>query len=280
MPTNTTTYSFQKPVVGADEDSWGGYLNSNWDKVDDLFDGTSAITGIDINGGTIDGTVIGGSSAAAITGTTITGTSFVSSGNMTFGDNDKAIFGAGSDLQIYHDGSNSYIKDSGTGNLRINAGELTLTNADDNQNRIVTTSDGTVYLYNGGSIKLATTSTGIDVTGTVAADAVVTDTLVLSDGGDRTITGPLNNDLIINSRGNTFGEGTRIQSSGVDRLLVDDITGDISFYEDTGTTPKFFWDASAEALAVALFADSVARTPSGSPLPKKARRFEARLASE
>jgi len=72
MPTNTTTYSFQKPVVGADEDDWGGYLNSNWDKVDDLFDGTTAITGIDINSGTIDGTVIGGSSAAAGTFTTLT----------------------------------------------------------------------------------------------------------------------------------------------------------------------------------------------------------------
>ena len=30
-------------------------------------------------------------------------------GDVTFGDNDKAIFGAGSDLQIYHDGSNSYM---------------------------------------------------------------------------------------------------------------------------------------------------------------------------
>jgi hypothetical protein len=35
--------------------------------------------------------------------------------NVTFGDNGKAIFGAGSDLQIYHDGGNSYINDSGTG---------------------------------------------------------------------------------------------------------------------------------------------------------------------
>jgi hypothetical protein len=43
-------------------------------------------TTADINAGTIDGTVIGGSSAAAVTGTTITGTSFVSSGDMTFGD--------------------------------------------------------------------------------------------------------------------------------------------------------------------------------------------------
>ena len=43
MATNTTTYSFQKPTVGGDEDAWGGYLNANWDSVDDLLDGTTAI---------------------------------------------------------------------------------------------------------------------------------------------------------------------------------------------------------------------------------------------
>lgn len=43
MPTTTTTYSFQKPTVGGDEDAWGGYLNANWDKTDDLLDGTTAI---------------------------------------------------------------------------------------------------------------------------------------------------------------------------------------------------------------------------------------------
>ena len=44
MATNTTTYSFQKPTVGGDEDAWGGYLNANWDKADDLLDGTTAIS--------------------------------------------------------------------------------------------------------------------------------------------------------------------------------------------------------------------------------------------
>ena len=43
MATTTTTYSFQKPTVGGDEDLWGGYLNANWDKTDDLLDGTTAI---------------------------------------------------------------------------------------------------------------------------------------------------------------------------------------------------------------------------------------------
>ena len=45
-------------------------------------------------------------------------------GNLKLGDNNKAIFGAGSDLQIYHDGSNSIIKDAGTGNLVIGADTL------------------------------------------------------------------------------------------------------------------------------------------------------------
>jgi len=80
------------------------------------------ISKVDIDSGAIDGTVIGANSAAAITGTTITGTSFVSSGDMTFGDSDKAIFGAGSDLQIYHDGSNSIINDAGTGSLKFQYG--------------------------------------------------------------------------------------------------------------------------------------------------------------
>jgi len=43
MPTTTTTFSFNKPTVGGDEDAWGGYLNGNWDSVDDLLDGTTAI---------------------------------------------------------------------------------------------------------------------------------------------------------------------------------------------------------------------------------------------
>jgi len=34
------------------------------------------------------------------------------------------------------------------------------------------------------------------------------------------------------------------------RIILDQSTGDISFYEDTGTTPKFFWDASAESLGI------------------------------
>lgn len=81
MPTTTTTYSFNKPVVGGDEDAWGGYLNGNWDAIDDLLDGTTPVTGIDINSGSIDGTPVGANAAStgnfstlSINGTAITST--------------------------------------------------------------------------------------------------------------------------------------------------------------------------------------------------------------
>jgi hypothetical protein len=66
--------------------------------------------------------------------------------DVTFGDNTKAIFGAGSDLQIYHDASDSIINDNGTGSLK---------------------------LQQGGSTKLEVTATGVDVTGTLTTTGSV-----------------------------------------------------------------------------------------------------------
>jgi hypothetical protein len=132
---------------------------------------TLTATSADINGGTIDGTTIGGASAGAITGTTITGTSFVTSGDMTFGDDDKAIFGAGSDLQIYHSGTSSRIQDLGTGNLIIDTDgtEIQLTSGNISQYMLRAVKDGAVTLYHNGTAnpRLATTATGVNVTGNV-----------------------------------------------------------------------------------------------------------------
>ena len=89
-----------------------------------------------------------------------------------FPDNGKAIFGAGSDLEIYHNATDSVIADVGTGNLKILANDLRINNADSSKSYITGFNGAQVYLYHNGSPKLETTSTGIDVTGTVVADVL------------------------------------------------------------------------------------------------------------
>jgi hypothetical protein len=234
----------------------------------------STFTNVDINSGTIDGVTIGGASAGAITGTTITGTSFVTSGNMTFGDNDKAIFGAGSDLQIYHNGSHSIIADAGTGHLKLLAADLRINNAADTETFIAAYENSKVDIYHNNSVKLATTATGIDVTGTVTADGL---TVAQSSGAnillESTTTGATTGDIFgeiefktndasspgIKAKIDAYSEGG-VGNTAL-RLFTGDTTGlyqrlniasngDISFYEDTGTTPKLFWDASTERLGL------------------------------
>ena len=187
-------------------------------------------------------------------------------GNLTFGDNDKAVFGAGSDLQIYHDGSDSYIADTGTGDLNIRAHDhLRLQNADGSKSYFVAFDTGASRLYYDGSEKLATTSTGVDVTGTVTADGLTVDgtasTVATFNGvasgaliNIKSVDAPngmslgynVNEDFVIYNAQNT---PIRAYTNAVERLRIAN-NGDISFYEDTGTTPKFFWDASAERLGI------------------------------
>ena len=101
----------------------------------------------------------------------------LTNGGINFGDNDKAIFGAGSDLQIYHNGTSaSYITDQGTGNLVLGGDSaIILQNAAHNANMLDAYNGGRVGLYHAGNLKLATTATGVDVTGTVTADGLTVD---------------------------------------------------------------------------------------------------------
>ena len=97
------------------------------------------------------------------------GGDLASNGNdILFGDNDKAVFGAGSDLQIYHDGSNSYIDDAGVGVLAIRSNSVRLQKYT-GEEMVKANADGAVTIYYDNAEKLATTSTGIDVTGEVVA---------------------------------------------------------------------------------------------------------------
>ncbi len=92
-------------------------------------------------------------------------------GDINFGDNDKAIFGAGSDLQIYHDGSHSYIRDEGTGDLLVTTNNRIFFQKNPYEPIAIFNADGAVTLYHDNAAKLATTATGVSVTGTAIASS-------------------------------------------------------------------------------------------------------------
>ena len=123
--------------------------------------------------------------------------------------------------------------------------------------------------------KLATTSTGVDVTGTVTADGLTVDGSAAINQSANTDVNGLNGLRINDSTGTGYaaigvvtGDDLRITSgdaggssdkaislrtseAGVERQRLRVAgNGDISFYEDTGTTAKLFWDASAESLGI------------------------------
>jgi hypothetical protein len=111
-----------------------------------------------------DGATNGGFPLAKEAGATFGNTNVT--GNFSFADNAKAIFGAGSDLQIYHDGADSIITEQGTGSLYIGADTtIALTDAAVTQNKAQFITGGAVNLFHNNALKFATTATGVDVTG-------------------------------------------------------------------------------------------------------------------
>jgi hypothetical protein len=197
-------------------------------------------------------------------------------GDVSFGDSDKAIFGAGSDLQIYHDGSNSYILNTAPYML-IESGTIVLRNTAGTEDYAKFNENSDVKLYFNNNLKFATTNTGIDVTGTATMDGLTVDGDVsIADAQTVYFSGSIGDHARINytdSDPDTFtinfyqngqleagisfasdseaaaGGNITLKTGGTPTALFAD-NGDISFYEDTGTTPKFFWDASAESLGI------------------------------
>ena len=112
----------------------------------------------------------------------VTGTKL--SNPLDLADNHKIRLGTGNDLQLFHNGSNSFIDDAGTGSLFVESGgtgiyfqKLSTSNrlADFNV-------DGAVNLYFNASNKLSTAAGGISLTGGAAANITA-----LSDGATITI---------------------------------------------------------------------------------------------
>ena len=95
------------------------------------------------------------------------------SNDLGFGDSVKATFGASNDLEIYHNGNNSFIEDSGTGDFYIRgADNVRIQSYSDNEDMAKFIKNGAAELYYDNAQKLATKSDGIDVTGEVQCDSL------------------------------------------------------------------------------------------------------------
>ena len=93
--------------------------------------------------------------------------------SITFGDDDRAYFGDGTDLQIYHSGSDSFIQDTGTGDLKIRSSTVRI--EDTSGNLMINASPTSAYLYSSGSGKLGTAGWGAQVNGIFKVVAISSD---------------------------------------------------------------------------------------------------------
>ena len=164
-------------------------------------------------------TALSNLSGLSTTGGTLTG-------DLNFGDNNKAVFGAGSDLQIYHDSSNShsFIKEAGTGSLYIQGeASIALTNQNLTSFYAVFNNGGSSQLNYAGSQKLATTSTGVTVTGT----AVATTNTDTTNTGNVTLDFATNQNFVLTLTGNVTLDNPTTEQVGQSGFIVfiQDATG-------------------------------------------------------
>ena len=159
-------------------------------------------------------------------------------GTLRVPNNEKLIFGTSStELEVYYSsGPDVVLMDSPSAPLQLGASQVNIASY-------------------GGTNYAVFDSTGVDVTGTVTADGATIDGDIAISGSQprlafqETDTTDLDVYLRVNTGNFTIETRTDAGVKVGDRIRAAS-NGDISFYEDTGTTAKFFWDASAESLGI------------------------------
>ena len=195
-----------------------------------------AMTGAITTNSTFDGRDVAAdgvlaTNALAKSGGTLTG-------DLILNDNVKLEVGSasGGDLQIYHDGSNSYISDQGTGNLKILASVLEINSPDDGEAIASFTDDGSVELRHNNVKKFETTAAGVDVTGNVTAGVsganannYAVTLLAGTTGLSRFVAGDGSDSGYLDYNHN--GDKWSIKTAGAERLEINnagiDVTGNV-----------------------------------------------------
>ena len=152
----------------------------------------------------------------------ITTDGMTTSADVNFADDVKAVFGDGSDLLIFHDGSDSHNRDQGTGNLIIRGNNLSLQSFGA-ASYLEAAVSGAVELYHNGNKKLETTSSGIGVTGDITTTTAGSDNINIGEAAGDAITSGGTSNIAIGKNAN--GSGTTGDSNiaiGVGALKTED----------------------------------------------------------
>ncbi len=180
-------------------------------------------------------------------------------GNVVLSDNGKAIFGAGSDLQIFHDGSDSYVKDAGTGRLVVETDGTDVSLKAGSDNMLVAAKDGAVTLYYDNAAKLATSSTGVDVTGVITTDGMTTSADVNFGDDDKAIFGAGSDLQIYHDGSDSYiaegGSGTGSLKIKANNLLAYNNSDAPYFQGVTGGTFRIYHDGNQKLSTTATGVD-------------------------
>lgn len=201
------------------------------------------LDGMPTSGGTFTGDV------------TFQGTSYdvlwdVSQSSMEWADNAKATFGDSRDLQIFHDG-NSVIKDDGTGDLELRGDNtISLMNAAGTEYKLRAYTDGAVNLYYDNSVKIATTSTGVSITGTADMTTLsIGSTAVTSTAAELNIL----DGVTATTAELNYLDITTLGTTEASKAVTADSSGDVSFAGDvsfTGTPIEDVYAMSGTSVAL------------------------------
>ena len=134
--------------------------------------GVGATTNLVVNGYRVnmERKGLGVSAASVVLNTsdqTVAGTKTFT-GGVTLNDDVKLKLGTSGDLEIYHDGSNSYIDDAGTGNILYRSGTQTFQNAAGSKTMAVFNAANSVDLNYNNNTKFQTSNHGVAITGVIA----------------------------------------------------------------------------------------------------------------
>tara|TARA_R100001509_G_scaffold164648_1_gene143035 strand:+ start:1536 stop:3161 length:1626 start_codon:yes stop_codon:yes gene_type:complete len=186
-----------------------------------------------------------------------------SNSRLTFDDNAKAGFGNSADLQIYHDGTHSYIYNT-TGELKNRAAIWKVVNAANSEKMIEATENGSVDLYYDNSNKFQTVSDGVRVTGHLHANDNYN--IKLGNGNDLEIVHNGSHSIAKNKTGDfylagnsvklvneainqdmltaTAGGAVQLNNNGTERLKTKSYGVHINGYKTQFNPPGFMGDAA------------------------------------